>query len=77
MQMMHGNVTYPAHLLDGQSPTSRYDEPEVENVARGCSPSATFSTEGHHIECRTNETFFICFVVWPITGLKYDFLVNF
>jgi len=31
------------------SATSKYDEPEVENVARGLSPRATFSTESHHI----------------------------
>jgi len=31
------------------SVTFKYDEPEVENVARGRSPGATFSTEGHHI----------------------------
>jgi len=34
MQMMHG---------------SECDEPEVENVARGHSPSATFLTKVHHI----------------------------
>ena len=33
--------------------TLKYDEPEVENVARGRSPSATFSTEGHHICLRS------------------------
>jgi len=31
------------------STTFKYDEPEVENVARGRSPSATFSTEVYHI----------------------------
>jgi len=34
IQIMHGSVTL------------KYDEPEVENVARGCGPSATFSTKG-------------------------------
>jgi len=29
--------------------TFKYDGPEVEKVARGRSPSATFSTEGHYI----------------------------
>ena len=31
------------------SSTSKYDEPEVENVARRRSPGATFSASGHHI----------------------------
>jgi len=31
------------------SVTFRYDEPEVENVTQGCSPSPTFSTEVHRI----------------------------
>jgi len=38
IQMMHGSEW-----------TLKYDEPEVENVARWRSPNATFSTEGHHI----------------------------
>jgi len=38
------------------SATCKYDEPEVENVARGRSLSATFSTSGNIIfECRTND----------------------
>ena len=31
------------------SATFKYDEPEVENVTRGSSPNATFSTEVHHV----------------------------
>jgi len=31
----------------GSEWTLKYDEPEVEIVARGRNPSATFSTEGH------------------------------
>jgi len=31
------------------SATSKCAEPQVENVAQGCSPSVTFPTEGHHI----------------------------
>ena len=77
MQMMHGNITYPAHLLDGQSPTSRYDEPEVEMSHEGGARVRHFQPRVIIFECRTNDTFFICFVVWPTTGLKYDFLVNF
>ena len=30
------------------SGTWKYDEPKVENVTRGCSPSVTFSTDGRH-----------------------------
>jgi len=32
------------------SAISKYDEPEVENVARGRSPTATFSTELYAIQ---------------------------
>ena len=32
------------------SVTLKYDEPEVENVAQGRSPSATFSADGHHCD---------------------------
>ena len=35
--------------VHGSEWTLKYDEPEVENVARGHSPGATFSTKGHHI----------------------------
>jgi len=49
---------------------NNYDEPEVENVAQGRSPSATFSTEGHHISMSHERPCFICFVVWPTTSLK-------
>jgi len=38
------------------SPTSKYDGPEVENVAQGRSPSLTFSTEGHHIWMSHEQT---------------------
>ena len=48
----------------------KYDEPEVENVAWGCSLSATFSTVGHHISVLHERPCFICFVVWPNTSLK-------
>jgi len=33
-------------MIHGSEWTLKYDEPEVENVARGRSPSATFSTSG-------------------------------
>jgi len=59
------------------SPTSKYDGPDVENVTRGRSLSATFSTEGHHIWMSREPPCFICFVVWPSSSLKYDFFVNF
>jgi len=59
------------------SVTFKYDKPKVENVAQGHSPSATFSTEGHHIWMSHKRSCFICFVVWPTASLKYDFLVNF
>jgi len=36
-------------MMHGSEWTMKYDEPEVENVARGRSPSATFSSRGHHI----------------------------
>jgi len=52
------------------SATSKYDEPEV---ARARSPRATFSTKGHHIWMSHERPCFICFVIWPITSLKYDF----
>ena len=50
--------------------TLKYDEPEVENVARGHSPSATFSAEGHHISMSHERPCFICFVVWPTISLE-------
>jgi len=50
--------------------TLKYDEPEVENVARGLSPSVTCSTERHHILMSHEGPCFICFVVWPTTSLK-------
>jgi len=45
--------------------TLKYDEAKVENVARGCSPGATFSATGHHISVSHERPCFICFVVWP------------
>jgi len=51
------------------SMTLKYDEPEAENVARGRSPSATFSTEAH-VSMSHERPCFICFVVWPATSLK-------
>ena len=44
IQMMHGSEW-----------TLKYDEPKVENIARGHSPSATFSTEVIIFQCRTND----------------------
>jgi len=43
-------------LMHGSECTLKYDEPEVENVARVRS--------SHERPC------FICFVVWPTTSLK-------
>jgi len=57
-------------MMNGSEWTLKYDEPEVENVARGRSPSATFSTVGHHIPMLHERPCFICFVVWPTTSLK-------
>ena len=37
------------------------------------SPHVTFSNEDHHIWMSHEWPCFICFVVWPITSLKYDF----
>ena len=59
------------------SPTSKYDEPDVENVAWGLSPSATFSTKGRHIWMSHERPCFICFVVWPTISLKYVFWLIF
>ena len=36
-------------MMHGGEWTLKYDEPEVENVTRGRSRRATFSTEGYHI----------------------------
>jgi len=57
-------------MMHGSEWTMKYDEPEVENVARGRSPSAAFSTDGHHISMSHRLPCFICFVVWPITSSK-------
>jgi len=57
-------------MMHGSEWTLKYDEPEVENVARGHSPDATFSTKGHHISVSHEWLFFICFVVRPTTSLK-------
>ena len=54
-------------MMHGSEWTLQYDEPEVENVARGRSPSATFLTGGHHIPMSHERPCFICFVVWPTT----------
>ena len=51
IQMMHGSEW-----------TLKYDEPEVENVARG--------RRSHERLC------FICFVVWPTTSLKLLYIVS-
>jgi len=59
MQMMHGSQW-----------TLKYDEREVENVALGLRPRATFLIEGHHISMSHERPCFICFVVWPTTSLK-------
>ena len=59
------------------SPISKYDEPDVENVAWGLSPSATFSTKGRHIWMSHERPCFIGFVVWPAISLKYDFWLIF
>jgi len=42
-------TTYIIQMIHSSECDIKYDEPEVQNVARGCRPSATFSTEGHHI----------------------------
>ena len=46
----------------------KYDEPEVENVTPGRSPSVTFSTEGHPVSMSHERLCVICFVVWPATA---------
>jgi len=78
--MSYGQMLHSVHQLASLyrwctvvSPISKYDGHEVENVARGRSPSATFSTEGHHIWMSHERPCFICCVVWPTTSLKYDF----
>ena len=48
-------------MMHGSEWTVKYDEPEVENVARGHSPSATFSTEGHHISVSHERQCFMFF----------------
>ena len=50
-------------MMHGSEWTLKYGEPEVENVARGRSLSATFATEGHHISMSHERSYFICFVV--------------
>ena len=52
-------------MMHGSEWTLKYDEPEVENVARGHSPSAsaTFSTKGHHMSMSHERPCFIGFVV--------------
>ena len=52
------------------SGTCKYDEPEVENVARGRSPNVTFSTSIHHISMSHERPCFMCFVVFPTANLK-------
>jgi len=56
--------------MHGSERTLKYDEPEVENVARGHGPSATFSFEGHHITMSHERPCFVCFVVLLTTNLK-------
>ena len=81
-----GESTRPPRALERQriyrwctvvSATLKYDELEVENVALGRSPSATFSTSGHHIWMSHERPCFICFVVWPTTSLKNNFWLIF
>jgi len=49
-------------MMHGSEWTLKYDESEVENVARGHSQSATFSTGGHHVSMLHERPWFICFV---------------
>ena len=77
-QLFHYHRTTPDAVLAtdsiqmmlGSEWTLKYDEPEVENVARERSPSVTFSNEGHHISVLRKQPCFICFVVLPTTSLK-------
>ena len=46
-------------MMHGSEWTLKYDEPEVETVARGRSPSAAFSTEGHQIAMSHERPCFI------------------
>jgi len=57
-------------MMHGSEWTLKYDEPEVENVALGLRPRATFSTDSESVSISHERPCFICFVVWPTTGLK-------
>ena len=47
------------------------------NVARGRGPSATFSTEVHHIWISHQRPCFIWLVAWSTTTIKYHFQLTF
>jgi len=69
-KLMYVTASITVQMMHGSEWNMKYDEPEVENVARGRSPSATFSIEGHLISMSHERPCFICFVVWPTTSLK-------
>jgi len=61
----HGRSCDIIQMMHGSEWTLKYDESEVENVARGRSPSATFSTEGHRISMSHERLCLTCFVAPP------------
>ena len=63
--MKHGRSCDIIQMMHGSEWTLKYDESEVENVARGRSPSATFSTEGHRISMSHERLCLTCFVAPP------------
>jgi len=62
--MKHGRSCDIIQMMHGEW-TLKYDESEVENVAGGRSPSATFSTEGHRISMSHERLCLTCFVAPP------------
>ena len=48
-KLMYVTASITVQMMHGSEWNMKYDEPEVENVARGRSPSVTFSIEGHLI----------------------------
>ena len=69
---LSGHLRILIYYTDDACATFKYDEAEVENVAQGCSPSATFSTEVQHI-CDFNT---VAFLIYKYFCNTQDFNAN-
>jgi len=52
--LLSDNLCYTIQMMHGSEWTLKYGEPEVQNVAHGSSPSATFQSMVIKFQCCTN-----------------------